>query len=361
MDITYRPAKFEDLEDAERVVQEAGNELRVRHGRQPWPAPPPIAFPKFCLAEDPDGLWVAEHGDTIVGFGFSWMTEKFWFLSQLFVRPETQAKGIGQALLSKTLMQAERNGATNRALITPAYNIASTGLYLNNGLYPREPLYRMAAPAQAVAQNLADAGYDVTPIAPWPEPREWMAGSIEAAARVAARDLHHRFLLGGGRGARGSDRASGQRRRLCLHLRRGPCRPTGNRTGRRCEGGRDNGAALCAGERAEPSLDDRSGTGGCRHASGIGARVPHRRALCPDGVAAFRQLGQLSADAPRVFCSRQQMEREMESRTPSIIDLNAELAKLTMFRGLNPDNDEGGASGQRDAIGLLPRRYPLRR
>ena len=49
-------------------------------------------------------------------------------------------------------MQAERNGAANRALITPAYNIASTGLYLENGLYPREPLYRMAAPAQAVAQ-----------------------------------------------------------------------------------------------------------------------------------------------------------------------------------------------------------------
>ena len=26
----------------------------------------------------------------------------------------------------------------------------------------------------------------------------------------------------------------------------------------------------------------------------------------------------------------------MESRAPSIIDLNAELAKLTMFRGLTP-------------------------
>ena len=57
MNITYRPAKFEDLEDAaRRFVQEAGNELRVRHGRQPWPAPPPIAFPKFCLAEDPRAL-----------------------------------------------------------------------------------------------------------------------------------------------------------------------------------------------------------------------------------------------------------------------------------------------------------------
>ncbi len=186
MDITYRPAKCEDLEDAERVVQEAANELRVRHGRQPWPAPPPIAFPKFCL-EDPDGLWVAEHGDTIVGFGFSWMTEKFWFLSQLFVK----------ALLSKTLMQAECNGATNRALITPAYNIASTGLYLHNGLYPREPLYRMTAPAQAVAQNLVDAGYDATPMPSWPEPREWTA-EIDEALLGLRRDLHHRFLLGGG-------------------------------------------------------------------------------------------------------------------------------------------------------------------
>ena len=44
LDITYRPAKFEDLEEAERVAQEAGNELRVRHGARPSPAPPPVAF-----------------------------------------------------------------------------------------------------------------------------------------------------------------------------------------------------------------------------------------------------------------------------------------------------------------------------
>jgi len=196
MDIAYRPARLEDLAEAERVVQQSGNALRVRHGRQPWPAPPPTAFPKFCLAQDPSGLWVAEDGDTIVGFGFSWMTEKFWFLSQLFVRPETQAKGIGQALLSKTLMQAERNGATNRALITPAYNIASTGLYLKNGLYPREPLYRMAAPTQAVAQNLAHAGYDITPIAPGPESGQWI-GRIDQELLGFRRDLHHQFLLDG--------------------------------------------------------------------------------------------------------------------------------------------------------------------
>jgi GNAT superfamily N-acetyltransferase len=196
MDITYRPAKPEDLEEAERVAQQSGNALRVRHGQRPSPAPPSTAFPKFCLAGDPDGLWVAETDGRIVGFGFSWMTGKFWFLSQLFVTPETQTKGIGQALLSKTLMQAERNGAANRALITFAYSIASTGLYLQNGLYPREPLYRMAAPAQTVAKNLAHADYDATPIAPWPAPREWMAG-IDEALLGLRRDLHHKFLLGG--------------------------------------------------------------------------------------------------------------------------------------------------------------------
>ena len=148
------------------------------------PAPPPIAFPKFCLAEDPDGLWVAEHGDAIVGFGFSWMTEKFWCLSQLFVRPKTQAKGIGQALLSKTLVQAERSGATNRALITFAYNIASTGLYLNNGLYPREPLYRVAAPAQAVGETSQMPGMTRRRLRPGLSPLSGPAGSSAIGATI---------------------------------------------------------------------------------------------------------------------------------------------------------------------------------
>jgi len=185
MDITYRPAKQEDLEEAERVAQQSGNELRVRHGGRPSSAPPSIAFPEFCLAQDPAGLWVAEDGDTILGFGFSWMTEKFWFLSQLFVRPEIQAKGIGQALLSKTLMQAERNGAANRALITFAYNIASIGFYLKNGLYPREPLHRMAAPAQAVAQDLPMPVATLHRLRPGLNLANGLAGSIRSCSGSA--------------------------------------------------------------------------------------------------------------------------------------------------------------------------------
>jgi quercetin dioxygenase-like cupin family protein len=39
------------------------------------------------------------------------------------------------------------------------------------------------------------------------------------------------------------------------------------------------------------------------------------------------------------------MEENMESRTPSIIDLNAELAKLTMFRGRTPQSTMADRKG----------------
>src|SRR5437016_8199545 len=126
MDITYRPAKPEDLGEAERVVQQSGNALRVRHGRQPWPAPPPIAFPKFCLAQDPSGLWVAQDGDTIVGFGFSWITEKFWCLSQLKPKPTMVSRSEEHTselqsltnLVCRLLLEKKKKNRQSRAITT---------------------------------------------------------------------------------------------------------------------------------------------------------------------------------------------------------------------------------------------------
>ena len=41
----------------------------------------------------------------------------------------------------------------------------------------------------------------------------------------------------------------------------------------------------------------------------------------------------------------------MESKTPSIIDLNAELAKLTMFRGLTPQTKRAERRGSGTQLG----------
>jgi GNAT superfamily N-acetyltransferase len=196
MDVGYRPARPEDLEPALRIVQEAYNDLRVCHGLTPNVGLRPPLFQRFCLAEDPDGLWVAEAGGALLGFGFAWMRQSFWYLAQLFVRPGTQAKGVGQALLSRTLRLSERKGAENRALTTMAYNTASQGLYIRNGLYPREPLLRVAAPAQAVEGKTEPVGLDTMPIEPWPACREWL-GRIDEEVLGFRREEHHAFLLGG--------------------------------------------------------------------------------------------------------------------------------------------------------------------
>src|SRR5690348_448427 len=45
------------------------------------------------------------------------------------------------------------------------------------------------------------------------------------------------------------------------------------------------------------------------------------------------------------------MEREMERRIPSIIDLNAELAKLAMFHGLTPQTTRAERQGSATLLG----------
>lgn len=194
MDITCRPARLEDLENARKVVQDTYNDLRVRHGLAANVALRPPAFQRLCLAEDPDGLWVAQAGDALVGFGFAWMRQRFWYLAQLFVRPGNQAKGIGQALLSKSLDLAKRRSAENRVLMTMAYNTASVGLYIRNGLYPREPLLRLAVPVRSIRRAaVAGPGYDTAPIRPWPDCRDWL-GRIDEDVLGFKREDHHAFL-----------------------------------------------------------------------------------------------------------------------------------------------------------------------
>jgi GNAT superfamily N-acetyltransferase len=197
MPITYRPATAEDLVPATRIVQDAYNDLRVRHGLPPSIALGPPMFQTFSLAEPSSSMWVAEADGTLQGFAFSWMRQSFWFLAQLFVRPGTQLKGIGQAMLSRTLQHAEENGAGNRALITMAYNTASTALYVRNGLYPREPLLRMVAPALLVEERVGTSKVEVAPTEPWPASREWLS-QIDEQVLGFHRESHHAFLLGGG-------------------------------------------------------------------------------------------------------------------------------------------------------------------
>ena len=145
MPVIYRPARTEDLQRAGELVVHSLNELCERHGFGPIAMVRPPTFSQFSLRDDPNGLWVAEEVDQIRGFAFSWVAGELWFLAQLFVSPGHQARGIGRELLKRAFEHAIKAKTAVKALITPAFNSVSQGLYIQHGLFPRFPIYSISA------------------------------------------------------------------------------------------------------------------------------------------------------------------------------------------------------------------------
>jgi len=58
---------------------------------------------RHFLGTDPEGSWVAEEGDTIVGMSQSFVREGYWMLSQLGTVPGRQGRGVGRDLLKLAL------------------------------------------------------------------------------------------------------------------------------------------------------------------------------------------------------------------------------------------------------------------
>src|SRR3977135_2607294 len=117
MPIVYRPARAQDLKRADELAGASINDLTKRHGFGSVAAARPPNFQSSCLAEDADGLWVAEEGDDMLGFAWSCVCGCLWFRAQLFVLQVQQGRGIGNELLARTFEQAKKSGASNKALI----------------------------------------------------------------------------------------------------------------------------------------------------------------------------------------------------------------------------------------------------
>jgi len=190
-----RPARLQDLEQADALVVRSINDLTERHGFGPMAVPRPPRFQLFSLEDDPDGLWVAEDSGQIVGFAFSWVCGDLWFLAQLFVAPDQQGGGIGNELLKRTLNHAQKAGATNKALITFAFNRASQGLYIRHGLFPRLPLYFFSVPRESLRGRLQGAQFRCAPLENSATHLHTLA-QIDARALGISREKHHRFLIG---------------------------------------------------------------------------------------------------------------------------------------------------------------------
>jgi GNAT superfamily N-acetyltransferase len=194
MPLTIRPARADELEAAQALVVTGINDLTTRHGLGPMATVRPPQFQAFSLRDDPDGLWVAEDGGEMLGFAFSWVCGDLWFLAELFVAPGQQGRGIGSALLKRTLQQADKAGTANKALITFTFNTVSQGLYIRHGMFPRTPIYNLGVSRDILLARLHGGGFRAVPIENTDSHRQALE-QIDRRTLGLSRDKHHRFLL----------------------------------------------------------------------------------------------------------------------------------------------------------------------
>lgn len=169
MPITFRPPRPAELADCALVWYTAVDEYMARLNR-PLPSPyldPLLTLLQHLLSTDPERFMVAvrsrtpESGrarDQIVGFGVAVQRDHVWFLSQLYVLPEEQKKGIGRGLLTQIFPSAggaaEASGATKlvsgvperpgiMATCTDSAQPVSNALYARFGIVPRIPIFNL--------------------------------------------------------------------------------------------------------------------------------------------------------------------------------------------------------------------------
>jgi ribosomal protein S18 acetylase RimI-like enzyme len=199
MTIAFRSGSVADSPGVTAVWAESVSELYRRQGfgHVPVSPHPPNPFFAFAAEHVPDGFWVADEAGQPVGFSISVVHDALWYLGFLFIRPGGQNSGLGRQLIERGLKSASAARATNRALITFAYNPVSISLYLRYGMYPREPLYSVAGPAATVRAHLT-AGVGnllMQQTAPEGGGLSQQLGEIDEQNFGVRRDLIHRFFL----------------------------------------------------------------------------------------------------------------------------------------------------------------------
>jgi GNAT superfamily N-acetyltransferase len=139
--VTIRPLTAADVRGAAQVQVASFGDLDRREGVDPRPITDQMwerfyARQEHFLRHDPDGSWVADDGDRIVGVALALKRDRLWGLSLLVVDPTVQSAGSGRRLLDAALTYAE---GCDRAVILSSKDPRAMRAYASSGfdLHPQ--------------------------------------------------------------------------------------------------------------------------------------------------------------------------------------------------------------------------------
>jgi GNAT superfamily N-acetyltransferase len=148
VELTYRPARPDELATCETIWRRSINDYIVRLGQGEIPvgANPALRLFTHLQATDPGRFLVATvpdaAGERTIAFAAAVVRERLWYLSMLFVLPEAQGAGIGRGLLERVWPMAEVDGVV-RATATDSAQPISNALYALHDMVPRMPLFSL--------------------------------------------------------------------------------------------------------------------------------------------------------------------------------------------------------------------------
>ncbi len=195
--IALRPGKTEDTYAVFKVFVESLFDLNYRSGHRDDNRPPSSEelahmWQDFSslykhLEHAGDFFWVAEQDGQIIGYARSTLRDGLLELTELFVSPSAQAKGVGRRLLARTFPGTK----ADQRLIIATLDLPAQACYLKEGVYPHCPIYTFGGEPKPIA---LDTDLDFQSISVSPETLEILA-SLDKTVLGHRRDIDHKWLL----------------------------------------------------------------------------------------------------------------------------------------------------------------------
>lgn len=105
---------------------------------------------QHLIRHDPDGFFSAVEGDETVGFAAAHIRSRQCILSEMWVLPQHQGKGAGEALMGRLVAYGERSGAREFLTVVPPLP-AIQGLLLRHSFAAVVPVYVLRLPSESAA------------------------------------------------------------------------------------------------------------------------------------------------------------------------------------------------------------------
>ena len=158
--MNFRPVDPADLEACADVFYAADDDLMIKRGLLIMPRNRVALLRLFghIQATSPHRAWLAERDGRVVGFAMSAQRGTLVFLSFLFIDPPEQSRGLGRALLERSM-----SGAKQTAVCIFSVQPISAALYAKYGMVPRVPMYTLLGRARHPLPELP-AGLSVGPL-----------------------------------------------------------------------------------------------------------------------------------------------------------------------------------------------------